>query len=296
MSYYIARTAPTFENWQFKKLNEVISLEEWKQTIEKLGNLSKGEEENRWNLESIQNKEFKIHFFYNNQNGNTISFPYFPDRHMGEIVKYLFHICQELEANIYTLNNDGQTADKFDFERYKKDIEKEYHPLTEKQYTTLEVNELIGLLSISTTSIDDVVEQLSLEIAKVDTWENAVRECYDSKSILVRQIEDWVIVIGKPENLVDANSASEQSELLRSLMEKLSSRFGKVGYHFNASKYSYFEQYQFKDGVLSYKYIHGDGDEDITGENSYEYFDDFLALTFDKSILNGVTIYKNPDR
>lgn len=296
MSYYISRYPPKFENWQFKELKEGISLKEWNRIVDKTENLKRTDEKIRFILESVQNKEFNIRLVHNYNNGDAFTFPYFPDRYKGEIVKYLYQICQMLKANIYTLSNDGHSADVFDFTKYAEDIAKEYNPIDEKQYTKLEVNELIGLLTISTPSREIVIEKLNLLFDNVDTWENSIQECYDSGGIVIRQIKDWVVVIGKPENLVHANSASEQNELLINLMKELSTDFCKVGYHFNASKYGYFEKYQFHDGKLTYKYTHGDGDEEIIGEESKEYFEDFLALTFDKSIMEGVETYKIASR
>lgn len=294
MSYYISKVSPKFENWQFKELQEGISSDEWAKIVENTTNLEISER--GWVLKSVQNEDYFIRLFQNLSNGNAITFSNFPERYRGEMVKYLYQICQKLNANIYSLNNNGQTADKFDFAKYDEEIAKEYKSVDEKQYTKLEVNELIGLLTISTSSTEKVLEKLNLMFNNVDTWENSIKECYNSDSIVIRQIQEWVVVISKPENLVSANSASEQNELLINLMKELSSDFGKVGYHFNASKYGYFENFQFRDDELKYKYIHGDGEEEIIGEKSNEYFEDFLALTFDKSITEGVEIYKIASR
>ena len=294
MSYYISRFPPKFDNWQFKELQQGISPEEWSQIVEKFDNLNISDR--GYILESTQNKDFSIRLFHNSTQGFALTFSNFPERYRGEIVKYLHQICQILSANIYSLNNDGHTADKFDFDKYSEDIAREYKPIDEKQYTKLEVNELIGLLTISSSSKEKIVEKLNLIFDNVDTLENSIQSCYDSNSIVIRQIQEWIVVIGKPENLFNANSASEQNELLIDLMNDLSSDFGKVGYHFNASKYSYFENYQFHDGKLTYKYIHGDGEEEIIGEKSKEFFEDFLALTFDKSIKEGVETYKIASR
>lgn len=294
MSYYICKVKPEFKDWQFKKVNQSISKEDFNKLKTTFKNLLPAEED-RYNLYSIQNKEYSMHLWHSERYMHSITVTNYPERHKGEFVKYLYQICNQLNSKLYYLGNDGQTAVEFDFAKYKEDIIKEYKPIDEKQYTKLEVNELIGLLTVS-SSKEKLIEELNLIFDNVDTWENSINECYNSNSIVVRQIEDWTIVIVKPENLVQANSAEEQNTLLKNLMKDLSLKFGKVGYNFNASKYSYFENYQFDDGELKFKFIHGDGDEEIEGEKSSDYFDDFLSLTFDKSITKGVETYKIPSR
>lgn len=295
MSYYICKINPEFKDWQFQKVNESISKEEFDNLKTAFKNLVP-EEKDRYNLYSIQNKEYSMHLWHSERYNHSITVTNFPERHKGEFVKYLYQICKKLNSKLYYLGNDGQTAVEFNFNKYKDDIAKDYKPLGEKQYSKIEVNELIGLLTISSSSREKVIEQLNLRFNNTDTWENSVKECYDSNCIIVRQIENWIIVVAKPENLVYANSASEQNELLKKLLLELSLIFGKVGYNFNASKYSYFENYQFQNGELIYKYIHGDGEEEISGEKSSDFFEDFLSLTFDKSITEGIKTYKIPSR
>ncbi len=76
------------------------------------------------------------------------------------------------------------------------------------------------------------------------------------------------------------------------LLEYLSKEFGKVGYNFNASKYGCFENHIAQNGQIIYQYIHEDGDEEIIGELEEPIFNEFLSLCYDKSILDGVKIYK----
>lgn len=295
MSYYICKVKPEFKDWQFQKAEKGISKEQFEHLKSIFKNLSP-EEGDRYNLYSIQNSEYFMHLWHSERHSYSITFSNFPNRHKSEFVKYLYQICEELDAKLYCLGNDGQTAVEFDFGQYKEDLVKEYKPLKEKQYSKVEVDELIGRLAIFTKSREKVIEKLNLVFENVDTWENSINECYNSNCIVVRQINDWVIVIGKPENMVHANSADEQDELLNNLMVDLSLYFGKVGYTFNASKYSYFESFQFEEGKMTYKYIYGDGEEEIIGKQSKEFFDDFLLLTFDKSITEGVETYKIASR
>jgi len=294
MSYYICKVEPEFKDWQFKGVNESIPEDQFKNLKTTFENLVP-EENDRYNLYSIQNQEYSMHLWHSERYNNCITVTRFPDRHKGEFVKYLYQICGQLNSKLYCLGNDGQSAVEFDFTEFKEDIEKEYKPRDEKQYSKVQVDELIGLITIYSPK-KKVIESLNLIIDKVDTWENSINECYTSKSIVVRQIENWTILIAKPENLVQANTAEEQNKLMNELLKELSLELGLVGYNFNASKYSYFENCQFRDGKQTYKYIHGDGEEEILGEKSKEYFEDFLSLTFDESITKGVETYKIPSR
>lgn len=294
MSYYICKEEPEFKDWQFKGVNEGISEDQFKNLKTTFKNLVQ-EENDRYNLYSIQNQEYSMHLWHSERYNHSITVTRFPDRHKGEFVKYLYQICNQLNSKLYYLGNDGQSAVEFDFSGFKEDIEKEYKPINEKQYSKVEVDELIGLLTISSPK-EKVIKSLNLTFGNVDTWENSINECYNSNSIVVRQIENWTIVIAKPENLVQANTAKEQNKLMNKLLKELSLEFGLVGYNFNASKYSYFENFQFRDGELTYKYIHGDGEEEVLGEKSKEYFEDFLSLTFDETITKGVKTYKRPSR
>jgi len=294
MSYYICKVEPEFKDWQFKGVNESISEDQFKNLKTTFANLVP-EENDRYNLYSIQNKEYSMHLWHSESYDHSITVTNFPDRHKGEFIKYLYQICNQLNSKLYYLGNDGQSAVEFDFSEFKEDIEKEYKPINEKKYSKVEVDELIGLMTISSPK-EKVIESLNLIFDNVDTWEKSINECYNSNSIVVRQIEDWTIVIAKPENLVQAATAQEQNKLMNELLKELSLEFGLVGYNFNASKYSYFENYQFRNGEQTYKYIHGDGDEEILGEKSKEYFEDFLSLTFDESITKGVETYKIPSR
>ena len=275
MSYYICKTKPEFKDWQFKKASESISKEEFSNLKTLLKNLIP-EENDRYNLYSTQNEEYSMHLWHSERYDYSITVTSFPERHKEEFIKYIHQICSTLKSKLYSLGNDGESAIEFDFSKHKGSIEKEYKPLNEKQYSKLEINELIGLLTLSTTK-DKVIEYLNLNYNNKDTWENSINDCYNSDSIVIRQIDDWAVVIVKPENLVNASSAGEQNKLMIKLLKELSQAFGKVGYSFNASKYGYFENYQFMNGEIKYKYIHGDGEEEIDGVKSKEYFEDFLS-------------------
>ena len=294
MSYYICKLEPEFKDWQFKGVNESISEEQFKNLKASFENLVPVENDS-YNLYSIQNEEYSMHLWRSERYNHSITVTSFPDRHKGEFVKYLYQICNQLNCKLYYLGNDGHSAVEFDFSEFKEDIEKEYKPKNEKQYSKVEVDELIGLITIFSPK-EKVIESLNLIFDNIDTWENSINECYNSNSIVVRQIQDWTIVISKPENLVQANTAQEQSKMINELLNELSLEFGMVGYNFNASKYSYFENYQYRDGKQTYKYVHGDGEEEIFGQKSNEYFEDFLSLTFDESIIKGVETYKIPSR
>jgi len=294
MSYYICKVAPEFKDWQFKGVNESIPEDQFKNLKTTFKNLVP-EENDRYNLYSIQNQEYSMHLWHSERYSHSITVTRFPDRHKGEFVKYLYQICSQLNSKLYYLGNDGQSAVEFDFTEFKEDIEKEYKPRNEKQYSKVQVDELIGLITIYAPK-EKVIESLNLLFDSVDAWENSINECYNSNSIVVRQIENWTIVIAKPENLVQANTAEAQNKLMNELLKELSLELGLVGYNFNASKYSYFENSQFRDGKQTYKYIHGDGEEEILGKKSKEYFEDFLSLTFDESITKGVETYKIPSR
>lgn len=292
--YYICKVKPEFKDWQFQGVQESISEDHF----QNLGNVFKNlkpEEKNRYNLYSIQNKEYSMHLWHSENYNHCITVTNFPERHKAEFVKYLYQICDQLESKLYYLGNDGQSAVEFDFSEYEENIALEYQPIKEKKYSNVEVNELIGLITILAPK-EKVIESLNLIPQKVDTWENSINQCYNENRIVVRQLKKWTIVIAKPENLIQANSSQEQTISLNELLKELSKNLGLVGYNYNASKYSYFENYQFEDGKQTYRFIHGDGEEEITGKKSIKYFEDFLSLTFDETITKGVKTYKRPSR
>ena len=114
---------------------------------------------------------------------------------------------------------------------------------------------------------------------------------------MIRNLQGWTIVIGQLENLIDKfktelNLELSEKEQFANLLLMVSSKFEKASYDFNASKYSYFEQLVAEKGKLVYKYIHGDGDEEIEGERQEGYFGDFMAFCYDESILEGIQLYK----
>ena len=316
MSYYISKGKPIYKEWQFHSLSEGIDKNEWLPIVEKFENLKKGKSENRYNLYSVQNPEFYIHMwqnpefyihmwqnpeFYihmwqNPETGNAITFPHFPDRFIGEFVKYIKQIIEILNADFYFLNNEGN-MEEFDFSKYDDSIKKNYFLLEEEKITNIEVSELIGLITIQSTNIDKISKYLNLQEKEITTWEDAVQKCYDSEFFMIREVKEWIVIIGKFENLIpklknELSSFPNTKNQIFPLLQFLSNEFGQVGYNFNASKYGCFENYVAQNGRIIYQYIHEDGDEEKIGELTEPTFNDFLSLCYDKSILDGVKIYK----
>lgn len=297
MNYFISRVPPIFDNWQFKGLKEGISRKDWLEVVEKIKTLNQLEDENRFKLVSIQNPEFNILMFHSEKHGGAIGFSRIPDRYAGELIQYLYQICYHLGANIYDLGEDGKTADKF-FSSTKEMREiKEYSPVDEKKVTDIEISEMLGLMSIPTENISEVASFLKLEEDEFTTWEEAVQICYNSGNYMIRTLQGWTIVIGQLKELIskfqnEINQDEFEEEQFIELLKLISSKFDKVSYDFNASRYSYFEQFIAEKGKLIYKYIHGDGEEEIEGEPKGAYFSDFAAFCYDESILKGIQLYK----
>lgn len=296
MSYYISKAKPIYKEWQFHSLSGGIDKIEWLQIVEKFQNLKKGKSENRYNLYSVQNPEFYIHIWQNPETGNAITFPHFPDRFIGEFVKYIKQIIEILNADFYFLNNEGN-MEEFDFSKYNDSLKKEYSPLEEEKITNVEVSEMIGLITIQSNNIDKISEYLNLQEKETTTWENAVEKCYDSAFFMIRKVKEWIVVIGKFENLIPKlkdklGEYTNTKNQIFPLLEFLSNEFGQVGYNFNWSKYGCFENYVAQNGQITYQYVHEDGDEEKIGELTEPTFNDFLSLCYDKSILDGVKIYE----
>ena len=297
MSFFISRVAPIFKDWQFQAVSEGISEKEWMEVVEKMDQLHPLEENERYNLVSIQNAEFFIHFWHTTQYGHAVIFSGFPERNKGEMIKYLFQICQQLCANIYSLDNDGQTANQFDFSKYEAEIKATYHPITEKRVTTVEVSEMMGLMCIPTTNTTAIAEFLNLQKGDKTSWEEAVQKCYSPNNYMLRTIKGWTIVIGQLEPLrikfqKELDQTKSDKEQFLDVLNLLSLKYERVSYHFNASKYAYFERFISEKGKLVYKSIHADGEDETEGEHKTGYFDEFLALCYDQSILEGIQLYK----
>ena len=296
MSCYISKEAPKYKDWQFQSLEKGIESSNWLNVVKDFNNIKPANDDSeRFNLYSIQNPDYKIHMWHNPNKGNAITFSHFPDRFMGEFVKYIYQLCKNLNAKFYTLHNSGNPAE-FDFNKYQKDIDKEYVLSKEERVTDTEINEHMGLISIPTFDINHVVNSLNLTEVKETNWEEAVNECYKDK-YMVRFYKDWTIVIGQTANLVtkfnvDSTNLKLRKENFFKLLAKLSKDHGRLSYNFNSSKYGVFEDYKFENGKLVSKYIHEDGDEVKEGESNKEYFTDFKSLCFDKTILQGVKLYE----
>jgi len=258
MSNYISKEAPKYKDWQFQSLNKGIERSSWLEAIQGFENIKPvNDDPDRFNLYSIQDPSYKIHLWHNPQKGNAITFSGFPDRFFGEFVKHIYVLCEKLEAKFYTLDNTGN-QEEFNFEKYQTDIDKNYVFLNEEKVTDIEISEHMGLITIPTDNIKEVIDRFKLNEIRVSDWEEAVNECYDNK-YMVRSYKDWTIIIGQTINLVTKGV---------------------------------FEDYRFEDGKIAYKYIHEDGDEIKEGKTNKEYFNDFKSLCYDKSILNGVKLYE----
>lgn len=295
MSCYISKSKPIFKDWQFQSVSGGISKDAWQEVVAKMENLIEAEDDNLHKLFSIQNADFHIYLRHNPDKGNAISLSHFPERFRGEFVKYIKQICEYLDANFYSLNNDG-FQEAFDFSRYKEEIAKAYVPLNEKKVTDIEVDEMMGLITIPTTNVNEVVTLLRLKEYGQKSWEEAVEKCYEPNSYMVRSINGWTIVIGQLENLThkfitELKGIESEKEKFLELLVWLSKSCERIAYRFNASKYGYFENFIAENGKMVYKSIYGDGDQEVEGEVTQKYFDDYLALCYDESILDGVKVY-----
>jgi len=296
MSNYISKEAPKYKDWQFQSLNKGIERSSWLEAIQGFENIKPvNDDPDRFNLYSIQDPSYKIHLWHNPQKGNAITFSGFPDRFFGEFVKHIYVLCEKLEAKFYTLDNTGN-QEEFNFEKYQTDIDKNYVFLNEEKVTDIEISEHMGLITIPTDNIKEVIDRFKLNEIRVSDWEEAVNECYDNK-YMVRSYKDWTIIIGQTINLVtkfglDSINLTIKRENYFNFLADLSKIYGRVAYNFNSSKYGVFEDYRFEDGKIAYKYIHEDGDEIKEGKTNKEYFNDFKSLCYDKSILNGVKLYE----
>lgn len=297
MSFFISRVEPIFKDWQFRGISEGIELGEWLNVVSIIDNLNQLDNAERFNLISVQNPEYYIHLWRTEEYGSAIIFSSFPDRYKGEIIKYLYEICKYLDANLYSLGDDGQSADKFDFSIYDDEINKEYFPINERKVTDIEVTEMMGIMCLPTIEIAKVISNLRMSPGEITDWENAVQKCYDPSNYMVRTLKGWTIIIGQLEHLIvkfkeNLNIEKSEKDQFIDLLKLVSAKFEKVSYTFNASRYSYFENFIAENGELVYKYVHGDGEEYIEGQPQKNYFDDFMSFCYDESILDGIQLYR----
>lgn len=296
MSNYISKVPPVYKDWQFQRLDKGIDKQEFLKAIKEFENINPWKKNPEvYVLSSVQNSEFFLRLYHNSSKGNAVILSHFPDRYQGEFIKYIFELCKKLNANYYVLDNTGNPKE-FDFKKFKKEIEKEYYNQNEEKVSEIPIDEHMELISIPTSNIYEVISKLKLEKIKETSWEEAVKECYRN-SYMVRNIKDWSIVIGQTSNLVskfnlDSNNLQDRKTNFLKLLKNLSQDFERIAYNFNSNKYGVFEEYKFEKGEIVYKYIHEDGKEVKEGNTEKEYFNDFKALNYDKSILKGVVIYE----
>ena len=51
-------------------------------------------------------------------------------------------------------------------------------------------------------TIDSILKLLNLQEEEITNWEDAVEKCYNAEFYMIRTIKEWIVIIGKFENLI----------------------------------------------------------------------------------------------
>ena len=295
MSYYISKVEPIFKGWRLNSIPTPIDMNEFTSLI----NLGQNFERNgidRYVIISIQNPEYRIKLFYSENNLNSILISgYPPQRFRNEFISHLYKICHHLNANLYSMGRDGESAIKFNFEIHRDALEATYAPRNEVRYTDTEVDELLGVVSIHKNVVNKIPKILNLRTKKLLDWSSAIQECYNPNNFVFLLHEGSTLIIGQSQSLLPNYKTAATEELESSWIELLSSlseRFGIVTYEFNASRYGHFEEIQTNDGELIFRTRHSDGIEEELGSRIPNSQIDLKSICFNPNVQGEITIYE----
>lgn len=265
----IAKDHLTIKNWQVFNEGEKISESEFESLVSQINEL---------NLAS----DSKVHaYYFSKQDPNYETVFYlspegwinfdWPSRYKEELFGIIDQITQL--TNYLILNEDYEENKTVELKRneYSKYLSREYFPNKNKILSDKTIGEEYKWLCVKTSKVDELKSFLNIELESKISWDDALDKIYGNGFIIVQK--DNIITIVGPilYGLYHLNDINEQNHIKRKidLVEKISSKFGEVGYFMVSYKYGTGECYLAHDGKLNYGQYWGDGEKILFGEESF---------------------------
>jgi len=272
----IAKHHLTIRDWQVFNEGEKISESEFESLVGQIEDLNLGKD-----IPSL-NSDSKVHaYYFSKQDPNYKTIFYlnpkgwinfdWPSRYKEELFSVIDKIAELTNYLVLKENYEENKTIELEKIEYKKYLSKEYSNNPNKILSDKTIGEEYRWLCVKTSKVDELKSFLNLELENKISWDDALDKVYGNGFIIVPK--DNVVTIVGPilYGLNHLNENTGQNHIKRKieLVEKISSKFGEIGYFMVSYKYGTGECYLANDGKLNYGQFWGDGEKDVFGDESY---------------------------